>query len=879
MLFSDIEQSTLLLTRLGPAYEGALDACRAAQRAAWVRFGGVEMGTEGDSFFVVFSSAEDATAAAAQAQISLVSYGWPAGEQVRVRMGIHTGTPRVHDKGYVGIDVHRAARIAAAAHGGQVVISDATAKLVTQHLPADVSLRDLGGHRLKDLNLPEHLYQLVIAGTRSDFPPLKSVGTISSLPVPGSPLLGRRPELTDLSALLLDPGVRLVTLTGAGGAGKTRLAIATAQKVATRFPDGVYFVPLAAITNAENLWSSIWEALNLPMDGRSPEAFCAHMAGRHALLVLDNVEQIQGADDAVATLLQQASDLAILATSRRPLHLAHEHQYMVGPLQLPFADTPEEAAKSPAVQLFIDRARAVRASFALDAEDAAEVVAICRHLDGLPLAIELAAARSKLLGPRALLSRLDQVLDLRGTGTDRPTRQRALRETIEWSYRLLPPAQQAVFRRMGVFAGGAGLDALSPVCSDGTVEAMDPIDLVEDLVDASLVMATEDDDGEPRFHMLELVRAFALEALARSGELEGARRAHAAHFAGVAERLDWTVLWATREDRMRGNRLFELELNNFREALAWATSTTSQPAGLELATTDRTELGLALLARTASEIWQEFDPTECRHWLEVILSVPNPEPSIDRGTCLYSYADVLAAQANPSRALEMAERSVKMLRALDDRGELAWALTTMADLAARSGDLGTSRRMWDEVRAIGQDLGNSFIAGRALRGLGELKADEGSYNAALQLLSEAHQSFEEGGWHYLPNLDFYIAGVLRKIGNAEQAHQLMSVELQQEARAFTPLNLLLHCESYAAALADAGFPLFTPLLLAACDTESRRLGYRRLPREDRVVADARTAAEAALTPTEWAEVYARGQGMTVVDAVNEALATTAGLQI
>ncbi|MFZ2015490.1 MAG: NB-ARC domain-containing protein, partial [Nocardioides sp.] len=271
--------------------------------------------------------------------------------------------------------------------------------------------------------------------------------------------------MIDLAALLLDPGVRLVTLTGAGGAGKTRLAIATAREVVTAFHGGVYFVALAAITNAENLWRSVCEALDLPPDGRTPEAFCAQMAGRHALLVLDNIEQIEGADRAVATLLQQAPDLAILATSRRPLHLTHEHQYAVGPLPLPVTDTLEEAEASPAVQLFVDRAKAVRSSFALDADCAAEVVAICRHLDGLPLAIELAAARSKLLGPRALVSRLDQVLDLRGTGADRPSRQQALRETIDWSYRLLRPPEQAVFRRLGVFAGGAGLDGLSAVCS------------------------------------------------------------------------------------------------------------------------------------------------------------------------------------------------------------------------------------------------------------------------------------------------------------------------------------------------------------------------------------------------------------------------------
>jgi class 3 adenylate cyclase len=376
MLFSDVEQSTLLLTRLGQAYEQALDGCRTAQRAAWAAFGGVEMGTEGDSFFVVFSTAEDAVRAAVEAQVALGALEWPNAEQVRVRMGIHVGSPRIHDDGYVGIDVHRAARIAAAAHGGQVVISDATAKLVAGRLPAGVSLRDLGGHRLKDLNEPEHLHQLLIPGARADFPPLRSVGTISSLPVTTTPLVGCRSEAAELAALLVDREVRLVTLTGPGGSGKTRLAIAAAGEVVEGFPDGVYFVPLASITTADVIWSSIGEVLDLPAGARTPPAFFGHVAGLHAVFVLDNLEQMQGADAAVATLLRAAPHLVVLATSRRPLHLTGEHQYAVSPLALPAADTLVAADGSSAVQLFVARARAVRASFALTSDNASHVAAM-----------------------------------------------------------------------------------------------------------------------------------------------------------------------------------------------------------------------------------------------------------------------------------------------------------------------------------------------------------------------------------------------------------------------------------------------------------------------------------------------------------------------
>ncbi len=836
------------------------------------------MGTEGDSFFVVFSAAEDAVAAAMAAQGSLVRQDWPDGEQVRVRMGIHTGVPRIHDHGYVGIDVHRAARIAAAAHGGQVVISDATAKLVARNLPADVSLRDLGRHRLKDLNLPEHLYQLVIPGALADFPPLKSVGTVSSLPVATTPLMGRRDEITNLATLLTDRQVRLVTLTGPGGSGKSRLAVAVAREVVELFPDGVYFVPLAAVTTSESIWSSIGEALDIPLDGRNPPAFFAHVAGRHALFVLDNLEQLKGADTAVAALLREAPELVVLATSRRPLHLTSEHQYAVQPLPLPAADTLEDAEASPAVQLFVQGARAVRASFALTADNFPDVAAVCRHLDGLPLAIELAAARSKLLGPRALLVRLDRALDLRGSHTDRPTRQRALRETIDWSYRLLTAPQQALFRRLGVFAGGADLDAVTAVWADRTLGDDVPADLVEDLVDASLVTVTEDDDGEPRFEMLETVRAFALETLEDAGDLEGARHAHAAHFAGVAARLHWSVIWSTREHRFRGNRLFERELNNFRGALAWATSPMTPTARPEPDTGEPAALGLALLAGAAQEIWFEFDPAECRHWLEAALAVPGSKPSIDRGTCLYAHAGVLMAQGDLPGAYGVAQRSVAMLRTLDD-SELAWALLCLSEIEAQLGDSHASRQMCEEVLRLGRDLGDSFILGNALRGLAFLQMDEGEWDEALRLLKTAHQAFEGGGWHYLPNLDFYIASVLRKLGHIKEAHRLMSAELQLEARAFLPVELLQHGEDYAAALADAGFAPFTPLVLAACDTARHHLGYRPVPREESIIADARTAAKAALTPAEWEDAYARGRAMTVIDALNEALASTAGLRI
>jgi predicted ATPase/class 3 adenylate cyclase len=875
MLFSDVEQSTLLLTRLGPAYEQALDDCRVAQRSAWERFGGVEMGTEGDSFFVVFSAAEDAVAAAVDAQRALVAREWPDGEQVRVRMGIHTGSPRIHDDGYVGIDVHRAARIAAAAHGGQVVTSDSTAKLVIRSLPPGVSVRDLGGHRLKDLNLPEHLYQLLIPGGRAEFPPLRSLGTTSSLPVATTPLVGRRSDVAEVRVLLLDREVRLVTLTGPGGSGKTRLAVAAAREVVEGFPDGVYFVPLAAVTTAEVISSSIGGALGFSAGELSPPGFFDRVATLRAMVVLDNLEQIQGVDAAVATLLRAAPDLVVLATSRRPLHLTSEHQYAVEPLALPTADTLPAAAASPAVQLFVDRACAVRASFALTTDNSSEVAAICRHLDGLPLAIELTAARSKLFGPRALLTRLDQALDLRGSDADRPTRQQALRDTIDWSYRLLEARQQSLFRRLGVFAGGADLDALAAVCADGALGERDPVDLVEDLVDASLVTVTEDEDGEPRLGMLETVRAFALDALSEAGELEAARRLHATHYVDVAARLSFFVVWASHEQAVRSNRVFELEWNNFREAAAWARSTAARP---EASLAERRRLGLALLAGACPWSWSRIDPAECCHQLEAMLDVTDTDQSAERGTCLYACAFCLMRQGEMSRAREAAQRSVATLRALDDT-ELAWALLTLSQVESALGDPHASRRACEEAVGLARASGNHLQLGHLLNALNMSECDEENWDAALRLLRESRAAFERGGWDYIPLVDHNTACILRRLGHVQEAHQLMSTGVQREARTYRPVILVGIGEDYAAVLADAGFARLTPLLLGACDNAHEQMGVPRDQRQENEIADARVTTKQALAPADWNDAYTRGKTMTVLEALAEALAATTDLRI
>jgi predicted ATPase/class 3 adenylate cyclase len=461
LLFTDVEGSTKLLHELGAeAYAQALAAHRQVIREACSRHDGVEVDTQGDAFFVAFATAPPALAAAAELTEALAS------GPVRVRVGLHTGTPLLSNEGYVGVDVHRAARIAASGHGGQVLVSQETASLV------DADLRDLGEHRLKDLLARERVYQL---GSR-DFQPIRSLGR-TNLPVAAWPLLGRERELAEIRGLLAD-GVRLLTLTGPGGSGKTRLALQAAAELSDDFLDGTFFAALAPLREAQAVRSSVAQAVGLQPD----DDVAGWLSSRRVLLVLDNLEHLQGVAGVVAELL--VGEVVMLATSRAPLHLSAERELPVEPL-----------LDDAAAELFVSRAAAAGRHLDVDQP----VRAVCRRLDNLPLAIELAAARVKLLSPVALLARLDEALPLLVSGAiDLPERQRTLRATIEWSHDLLESDAQAVFRRLSVFRGSFTLDAAEAITGA-------ELDQLAALLDHSLLKAL----GDERFFLLETLREYA----------------------------------------------------------------------------------------------------------------------------------------------------------------------------------------------------------------------------------------------------------------------------------------------------------------------------------------------------------------------------------
>jgi predicted ATPase/class 3 adenylate cyclase len=521
-LFTDVEGSTRLLHEHGDGYTELLAAHRRALRGAFAAHSGVEVDTQGDAFFVAFGSAGDAVASARAGQDAL-----EAGP-VRVRMGIHTGEPIVTDEGYIGIDVHRAARIAAAAHGGQIVLSETTNRLLDGATP----VRDLGEHRLKDLLGAERLYQV----GEVDFPPLRTLDA-TNLPIAASALIGRAREVEELVALL-DDGTRLVTITGPGGTGKTRLALQVAAELVGTRADGVFWVSLAGLADPAVVATEIAQAIGAPDD------LGEFLRSRTLVVLLDNFEHLLDAAPTVSALLAASGGLRILVTSRAPLRVSGEHEYRLDPL-------PEREAAA----LFVERARAVGREVAPEAT----VEAICRRLDGLPLAVELAAARTKLLAPERLLERLESSLPiLTGGPRDAPERQRTLRSTIEWSYDLLDERGRQLFGRLSVFAGSFPLEAAEAVC-DTDLEGLAA------LVDTSLLKPIGDD----RFLMLETIREYALERLAASPEGDSVRSRHAEFFSTLAElaferRFEAEAEWAAR---------LELDHDDIRAALYWLAAT------------------------------------------------------------------------------------------------------------------------------------------------------------------------------------------------------------------------------------------------------------------------------------------------------------------
>ena len=706
-LFTDVEGSTRLLNELGDAYAEVLAEHRRALRDAFARHGGVEVDTQGDAFFVAFAKASDALAAAADARDALQR------GPIRVRMGLHTGEPVITDEGYVGMDVHRAARIAAAGHGGQILVSQSTRDLI-----AGNGLRDLGEHRLKDLATPERIFQL----GDDDFPPLKSLNN-SNLPLSVDPLLGRKKELADVLRLLRD-GTRLVTVTGPGGIGKTRFALEVAAEAIDDFPDGVWWVGLAPVRDAKLVLPTVAAAIG------AEGALEHELRSKQLLLLLDNFEQVVDAAGDLAALQAAGSSVALLVTSREPLHIAGEREYSLSPL-----------SESPAVELFRQRAGSIAPDFDAGYHELGE---LCDRVDRLPLAIELAAAHTKFLSASELLQRLDERLPLlTSRRRDVDERQRTLRATIEWSYDLIGEEDKELFACLSIFAGSFDVAAAQEVCDA-------ELDAIESLVDKSLLRR---DEG--RFFMLETIREFAHQVLDALEPQDAAKR-HANYYSSLVQRAR---THGRDGDLPHYLSIVDADRENVRAALEYYRTSAAPDE-------------LARLIDAVAYYWLvRGHYREGDEWIQVALTDYRPtEPALSVELLVWQ-SDFARITGDLDRSLAVAEQALAQSRALDDERLVARSLHEIGESHVALGNGPAAAAAFEEAIGAFRRAGESPAG--TLGNLGDLALAEGRFEEAARRIQEGRALLadKDVGTRLIADYNFVVA--LLNLDRGDEARELL----------------------------------------------------------------------------------------------------------
>jgi predicted ATPase/class 3 adenylate cyclase len=906
-LFTDIEGSTSLWEQHPATMQSALARHDAILRHAVTATDGVVFNTAGDGFHAAFARASDALAAALESQRALQGEVWGPTGPLRVRMALHTGAVKLCDGDYVGIPLNRAARLMAVAHGGQTLLSQVTAELVHDHLPLDVRLRDLGEHRLKDLTRPEHIFQVVAPNLPTDFPALRTLDSRPhSLPAQLTPLIGRVEEVAAVCDRLRQEDVRLLTLTGPGGIGKTRLALQVAAELTETFADGVFFVDLAPVSDADLVTSTIVQTLGMQDIGEQPlvERLKAYLKSKQLLLILDNFEQIVAAAPLMEELLVAAASVKILITSRTVLHVYGEHEIIIPPLAVPDpARLPplDRLSQYDAVRLFVERAQAVKAGFTITNANALAMVEICARLDGLPLAIELAAARSKLFAPNALLIRLSRRLQaLTGGPRTLPARQQTLRNTIDWSYNLLDEDEQRLFARLGVFAGGCSVEAVEAVCdADGDL-GMESLDGLASLVDKSLLRQEEGHDGEPRFTMLETIREYSLEQLAVHGESANVQRYHAAyyeHMAGTAElSLEGAqqAVWYVRLDA---------EHSNIRAALMWAL------------THDALDIAMQI-GGSLGRFWHVHSYTsEGRHWLEQLLARESATPTLSRAKVLV-WAGVLAQDqydfAQASRRLEeslalcrqagdrpgmahalrrlgtvaqvrghslkahtLFEESLSLHRELSDSGGMAWLLLDLGQLSLLwDHDLAAARARFEESLSRFGAITNTFGIALTLRSLGDLHFyAEGDLMAARTRYEESLKLIEELGdiWG-IGEAYRTLALVALEQNRLGEAAGLLTASLARAHKFGDSWNIIACVEGFARLAQSQGRPEQATRLFGAVESLRSSIEMCIAPVERAITERRITTLHVQLGEATFEALWTEGRAMTLEQMIAEAQA-------
>jgi predicted ATPase/class 3 adenylate cyclase len=782
-LFTDVEESTRRWEQDSTAMLAAIERHFMVLDQAIRAHNGVRFKTIGDSVHAAFPTALDAALAAVSAQRALVAENWGTLGPLGVRMALHTGTATKLDGDYQSPALIRLAQLVAIGTGGQILLTKATRQLLwdlsTVELP--LQLVDLGDHRLRGLSEVEHVFQLTAPGLPSEFPPLKSLGRQThNLPPQPTTLIGREALLAEIRRRLERPDVRLLTLTGPGGSGKTRLALQVAADLVEAYADGVWFVALAQVASATLVAPTIAQALDIRESSTDSVEVTlrAYLQPRRLLLVLDNFEHVVDASPLVADLLSHCPGLQVLATSRAPLHLSGEHELPIPPMELPSLAHPlrfDLALASEAVRLFVDRARAVQSHFELTEDNAATVVAICRRLDGLPLAIELAASRVRLLPPKAILARLDSRLTLlTGGGTDRPERQQTLRGAIAWSHDLLEPSEQVLFRRLAVFSGGWTLDAAEAIASFGPDPQLSVFDDLDALHDASLIQLQESADQEaatdPRFAMLQTIHEFATEQVIASGELEQAKEHHATWFRDLAIAAEphlsgpSAVSWLERLER---------DHDNIRAALEWLRSQSDGERAVTLAAAlwrfwwtrghvsegrEQIEMALSVdvtaapAARSAAldgagvlaETQGDYGRSEALHHEALALSRARGD-KIGIARALGNLGVVAFDRGDDDQATALLEESLALARAIGDQLMIATALNDLGIVANRQGNLDRAELLYQESLDLRRRAASGSEIARSLNNLGGVAFDRGDFAHACQLFSESVSLYRDAG--------------------------------------------------------------------------------------------------------------------------------------
>ena len=801
LLLTDIEGSTRLLNELGAeAYDEALAEHRRVLREAFGRRGGVEVDTQGDAFFYAFPSAPEAVAAANEGQGAL--FVGP----IRVRMGLHTGRPHLGTEGYVGEDVHLAARIAAAGHGGQVLVSHATRTLV------DGELTDLGEHRLKDFSQPVWIFQL----GRERFPPLKTISN-TNLPRPASSFVGREREVAEVVGLLRD-GARLVTLSGPGGSGKTRLAIESAAELVPAFRNGVFWVGLAALRDPALVAETAARTLG------ANDGLAEHIGERELLLLLDNFEQVVEVAPELGSLLESCPNLRLLVTSRERLRIRGEVDYPVPPLPQP-----------EAVELFCTRSR-------LDRSD--DIAELCDRLDDLPLAVELAAARTNVLSPGQVLERLSQRLDLLKGGRDSEARQQTLRATIEWSHDLLSVEEQRLFARLAVFAGGCTLEAAETVCGAD-------VDAVQALVDKSLLRHSRE-----RFWMLETIREFALERLEEGGDAGDLRHRHSAYFLGLGEVAKPEL--EGRSSSIWFDRL-QAEHDNVRAVLGDALERGSADFALRLA-------GAIWLFWFTRGYWSEG-----RRWLESALAAGTESDGHLRFDALWG-AGLLAVWQGD---LERGRAAADELLALGADTGSTWARAIGVDIAAlvahSRGDWDQAAQLHAETARLARELGDSWLLGIAVNNLGDVALNRGEYERALGLFEESLAIGRERQDHETVARALVNLGLATlKLGDVERARAQLRHALVAAREIGLVDGFIQGFVGLGAAYARED-PARAARLIGQADLLCEETGSHLQHFEGRLRDETEAALPARLGEDAYAAMLAEGRALAIEDALALAL--------